>query len=54
MKEIWHTIERPNLWINIEEGEGIQVKVIKVFFNKLLEENSLSLKKLILIKVQKF
>ncbi|KAL6084859.1 hypothetical protein STEG23_002844 [Scotinomys teguina] len=53
VQEIWDTMKRPNLRIiGIEEGEEYQLKGTENIFNKIIEENFLSLKKEMPMKVQ--
>jgi hypothetical protein len=52
VQEIWDTIKRSNLRIiGIDVGEEIHVKITKIAFNKIIEENFPHLKKEMPIKV---
>jgi hypothetical protein len=53
MQELTDTIKRPNLTImGIEEGEGVQEKVMHNILNKIITENFPNLERTMLIQVQ--
>ena len=45
IQKIWDTMKRPNLTIIAIEGEEVKLKCIENIFNKIIEENFLSLQK---------
>jgi hypothetical protein len=53
MKELTNSTKRPNMRnMGIEEGEEIQAKGIHNIFSKMIPENFLNLKKVLLIQSQ--